>query len=145
MAKVYRLNLRLEDRLASALNTEVERERRPQSAVVRDLLEEALRMRRCPGISFLDGPTGRRAVVAGTGMDVWEIVHAYREECQHSFKALQEAFPWLNRQQLRGALAYAEMFPEEIESRIHQHERLDEDTAYRTYPYLKPIEPGKQP
>ena len=31
------------------------------SAVAKDLLEEAIKMRRCPGIAFVEGTSGRRA------------------------------------------------------------------------------------
>lgn len=145
MTKTSRINLRLDDRLAKDLDVEVERERRPHSAVVRDLLEEALRMRRCPGIAFLDGPTGRRAVMAGTGLDVWEVVHAFRGECALSFAELQKAFPGLTPQQLRSALAYAEMFPDDVEARIRRHEQLDEASAHREYPYLRPTGQYNEP
>lgn len=44
------------------------------SSTTNELLEEALRMRRCPGILFTSGPAGRRATIAGSGIDVWEII-----------------------------------------------------------------------
>jgi hypothetical protein len=44
------------------------------SAMTKDLLMEAVKMRRCPGIIFADGVTGRRARIAGTGLEVWEII-----------------------------------------------------------------------
>jgi len=37
------------------------------SGIARDLLTEAVKMRRCPGITFADGPAGRRAKIAGSG------------------------------------------------------------------------------
>ena len=40
------------------------------SGVARDLLIEAVKMRRCPGITFADGPTGRCAKIAGTGIGI---------------------------------------------------------------------------
>jgi hypothetical protein len=40
------------------------------SALATELLEEALRMRRASGVVFVDGPAGRRAALAGTGLDV---------------------------------------------------------------------------
>lgn len=65
-------------RLPEDLEREIERERERRgtsfSAAVVELLRESVRMRRVPGIVFADGPSGRRAVVAGTGLDVWEIV-----------------------------------------------------------------------
>ena len=37
-----------------------------------------MRMRSAPGVLFADGPAGRRAVIAGTGLDVWEVIAAWR-------------------------------------------------------------------
>ncbi len=48
------------------------------SGVARDLLIEAVKMRRCPGIIFADGPTGRRARIAGSGIDIWEFVAMFK-------------------------------------------------------------------
>ncbi len=42
------------------------------------LVDEALRMIEHPGIVFRDGPTGRRAGVAG-GPDVWELIAAVKQ------------------------------------------------------------------
>ncbi|MDO9565134.1 MAG: hypothetical protein Q7J15_00090, partial [Candidatus Desulfaltia sp.] len=44
------------------------------SAIAKDLLAEAVKMRRCPGIVFVNGVRGRKAKIAGTGLDVWEII-----------------------------------------------------------------------
>src|SRR5207249_4253416 len=72
------------------------------SAATNQLLEEAVRLRRCPGIAFTAGPSGRRATVAGTGLDVWEIVATYlslgRDE-----RRLREAYHWLMEPQVRAA------------------------------------------
>ena len=40
-------------------------------------LSEEEKMRRVPGILFVDGATGRRARVQGTGLEVFEIIHGY--------------------------------------------------------------------
>ena len=48
------------------------------SGIARDLLVEAVKMRRCPGIIFADGPTGRRARLAGTGIDIWEFIATFK-------------------------------------------------------------------
>jgi hypothetical protein len=47
------------------------------SAIAKDLLAEAVKMRRCPGIVFVNGVRGRKAKIAGTGLDVWEIIATY--------------------------------------------------------------------
>ena len=59
-------------RLPESLREELAREFatrgvREWSSGVIDLLTEALRMRRVPGIAFTDTVTGRRPVLAGTG------------------------------------------------------------------------------
>ena len=47
------------------------------SAAANLLVDEALRMSEHPGVVFRDGPTGRRAALAG-GPDVWEVVRAVK-------------------------------------------------------------------
>ena len=42
-----------------------------------DLLSEAIKIRRCPGVIFADGVSGRRARIAGTGLEIWEIMASY--------------------------------------------------------------------
>ncbi len=63
-------SVRLPDELARMVRSWAEERGRPFSEVLRELLEEAVKMRRCPGIVFADGPSGRRARVAGTGLEV---------------------------------------------------------------------------
>ena len=72
------------------------------SSIVKDLLIEAIKMRHCPGIIFAEGVTGRRARVAGTGLEVWEIVSTFKGVHQ-DFKRLKKAYHWLTEQQLRAA------------------------------------------
>ncbi|HLZ70179.1 MAG TPA: DUF433 domain-containing protein [Dehalococcoidia bacterium] len=78
---------------------------------------EAEKMRRVPGIVFADGPTGRRARIAGTGIEVFEVIGPHRQMGE-SWDALREAFHWLTEAQLRAALAYAAAYPEEIGARL---------------------------
>ena len=65
------------------------------SSVARDLLVEAVEMKNCPGILFADGPTGRRARVSGTGIDVWEIVAAFKGAGEE-YLELKKAYHWLS-------------------------------------------------
>lgn len=113
-------------RLPTSLERELEREfaRRgvkEWSAGVVDLLSEAVRMRRVPGVVFVDSRTGRRPMVAGTGLDVWELVatwHAVgRDEAE--FRA---ATDWLTDVQRRAALNYYALYPEEIDARLAAEE-----------------------
>jgi hypothetical protein len=45
--------------------------RETRTALAERYVEEGLRMDEHPGIGFADGPAGRRAILLGTGLDVW--------------------------------------------------------------------------
>jgi uncharacterized protein (DUF433 family) len=115
---------------------EIERTSRGRdfSAAAIELLNEALKMRRCPGILFADGPTGRRARVAGTGLDVWEVIATYRSVGE-SFKRLKAAYPQLDDVKLRAALSYYECYPGEIDNRISDNEAWTPQTLKARYPF----------
>ena len=108
------------------------------SAAAIELLNEALKMRRCPGILFADGPTGRRARIAGTGLDVWEVIATYRSVGQ-SLKRLKGAYPQLDEVKLRAALSYYECYPEEIDGRISDNEAWTQQTLRSRYPFTGPV------
>ncbi len=105
------------------------------SSITKDLLAEAIKMRRCPGIVFTDGVTGRKARVAGTGLEVWEIITTYIGVKQN-VKRLQKAYHWLTEQQLRAAIGYYTVYGEEIDQQIKQNESWSKDTIIENYPYL---------
>ena len=87
-------------------------------------------MRRAPGIVFADGPAGRRAVVAGSGLDVWEVVATWRAG-GGDWEDLRTDYPWLAEPQLRAALAYYELYPAEIDARLAREERWTADRVRR--------------
>ncbi len=137
MTKSARVSIRLEDEIQREVDRLAREERRALSAVLRDLIEEAVRTRRCPGILFAHGPAGRRAVIAGTGLEVWEVVAAYRE-CEEDVERLQAAYDWLTPSQLRNALGYARIYRDEIEGEIERQRELDKPEAERRYGHLFP-------
>lgn len=114
-----------------------ERMGRDFETVVNELLDEGLKMRRVPGIVFMDTPSGRVATIAGSGLGVWEIVMGYRA-VDEDLERLRESFHWLAESQLRSALTYAEMYPEEIENRIQRDERWMPEKIYEMYPFMRP-------
>jgi uncharacterized protein (DUF433 family) len=105
------------------------------SAIVKDLLAEAIKMRRCPGIVFAEGTGGRRARVAGTGIEVWEIISAYRSVGKDP-KRLKTAYHWLSPEQLRAALGYHAAYPQEIERQIEQNERWTESKIRERHAFM---------
>jgi len=124
-------------RLPEDLEREKERRGTSFSAAVVDPLREAVRMRRVPGIVFVDGASGRRAVVAGTGLDVWEIVATWHEVGE-GYRALRESYDWLTEPQLRAALGYYELYPEEVEARLAREEWWTPDRVSSELPFTRP-------
>ncbi len=105
------------------------------SSIAKDLLAEAIKMRRCPGIVFADGVSGRRARIAGTGLEVWEVITTYRSVNQ-DFSRLQKAYHWLTEQQLRAAIGYYTAYREEIDEVIERNESWSRDAVAKRFPFL---------
>ncbi|MEJ2679172.1 MAG: hypothetical protein P8174_08875 [Gemmatimonadota bacterium] len=129
-------------RVPETLQREIEREMERRgvtewSAMVLELLEEAVRMRRAPGIIFVDGATGRRAVVAGSGLEVWEVVQMW-QEVGHDYRRLRAAYDWLSEPQLRAALSYWELYGPEIEERLAREARWTTERVQRELPFTMP-------
>jgi uncharacterized protein (DUF433 family) len=80
-------------------------------------LSEAEKMRLVPGIIFADGPCGRRARIAGTGLDVFEIIKEL-QIVNGDREQLARGFHWLSPEQIQAALDYYAAFPEEIDARL---------------------------
>lgn len=105
------------------------------SSVAKQLLEEAVKIHRCPGIVFTEGVRGRRARVAGTGIEVWEIVATYRSVGKDP-KRLRKAYHWLTDQQIQSALGYYKAYPEEINCLIAEKETWTQERLHKRYPFL---------
>jgi len=105
------------------------------SGLARDLLIEAVKLRRCPGITFADGPTGRRARIAGTGIEVWELISTFKG-LEEDYKKLKKAYHWLSEQQIRAALSYYALYTKEIDERISANEVMTEDRVLKRFPFL---------
>src|ERR1700727_1261606 len=73
------LSVRLSDATISRLGARARRVHLPPRTLAQRYVEEGLRMDEHPLIRFADGPAGRRARLAGTGKDVWEIIAAVRD------------------------------------------------------------------
>jgi uncharacterized protein (DUF433 family) len=105
------------------------------SSIAKDLLTEAIKMRHCPGIIFAEGVTGRRAGVAGTGLEVWEIVAGFKS-VNENFQRLKKAYHWLTEQQLRAALGYYKAYRDEIDRQIKRNESWSSEGLLKRYPFL---------
>jgi hypothetical protein len=120
-------SVRFEPRVLERLSAFVaaHREMTLSSATSR-LVDEALRSREHPLITFKDGPAGRRARLVG-GPDVWEVIGAV-----HSVRASEPALAGdevlivvaetsgVPMPFLRAALAYWGDYPEEVDAFLDQ-------------------------
>jgi uncharacterized protein (DUF433 family) len=130
-------SIRIPDELAKTIQDEAESSGRDFSAVANELLTEAVKLKRCPGVLFADGPSGRRARIAGTGLDVWEVISTYKNLNRDDAR-LREAYHWLSEPQLRSALSYFRLYPEEIDRQIARNEAWDKDRLADRHPSLVP-------
>lgn len=127
--------LRLRSRLRVAIERIAKRTRRSFSEVTQDLIEEALRMRECPGIYFADEPAGREAKVAGTGLAVWEVIRDYLAAGKDE-KVLRKALPRLSAGQVKACLIYYGKYPQEIEAAIEENAALTREAVQIQSPGL---------
>jgi len=105
------------------------------TAVTNELLEEAVKVHRCPGIVFTEGVSGKRARIAGTGIEVWEVVATYRSVAE-DFERLRKSYHWLTVQQLKAALGYYNVYTAEIDAIMAENEGLTPEEVRKRYPFL---------
>jgi hypothetical protein len=113
-------SMRLSKRMETFVDREATRTGRSRGAVVEALADEALRMRLFPGIAFRGADWERRAWVIGTALDVWQIVDAYKDIKSVERMAAGGA---ADERQIRLALDYYGLFPEEIDAAVAENRR----------------------
>jgi uncharacterized protein (DUF433 family) len=129
--------IRLPSALDEAIQREADRRDGNWTAMTTELLDEALRQRRAPGVAFVDGVTGRRAVVAGTGLEVWEVVATWKD-ADEDFARTREAFSWLSELQVRAALGYYRLYPDEIDRRLAREDAWTRERLQAELPFAIP-------
>ena len=128
-------SIRLPEQTVQEIETLATKSGREFSHLVRDMIVEAVKMRHCPGISFAEGPTGRRAKIAGSGIDVWEFV-ATLKGLGENYDKLRRTYHWLTDQQIRAALSFYSQYPDEIDEQISRSEAMTRDKVFERYPFL---------
>src|SRR2546430_15903915 len=126
--------MRLRRSLRKDLETTAARTRRSVADVAQELLDEALRMRQCPGIYFADEPSGRTAKIGGTGLSVWEVVRDFSRD-QNSGR-IRKAFPQLSQAQVTAALMYYARYRDEVQAKIDANAALTSESIKKQYPRL---------
>ncbi len=126
--------MRLRQSLRRELEAAAARSRRSVADVTQELLDEALRMRQCPGIYFADEPSGRTAKIGGTGLGVWEVVRDFSKD--QDADRLRKAFPQLSQAQITAALMYYARYRDEVQAQIDANAALTPEAIEKQYPGL---------
>lgn len=114
-------SFRFSNRTLSRLDERAHEIRETRTGLAERYVEEGLRMDEHPGIGFADGPSGRRAVVVGTGLDVWEIIATVK--LGGSAEAVAQYLE-LALASVRAAVRYYASFPDEIDERLARQEAI---------------------
>jgi uncharacterized protein (DUF433 family) len=132
-------SLRIPEQLDRQISREIEfRGERDWSKGAISLLEEAVRASRVPGVVFVQRRGGRRAAIAFSGLEVWEIIATWKEAGE-SWAQLVEAYPELTEHQLRAAVAYYQAYPEEIEERLAREAYWTPERVAEELPFTRPV------
>jgi uncharacterized protein (DUF433 family) len=129
-------SVRLDKKTLSEVESLLRLKNETFSSITAELLTEAIKMRRCPGIIFVEGATGRRARIEGSGIDVWELISAYHD-LKDDLPALKEAFHWLTERQIMAAIGYARTYPDEIEMLIRKNSEWSKENSRAELPFTR--------
>jgi hypothetical protein len=98
-----------------------ERVQMPLRTLAQRYIDEGLRMDEHPLVRFADGPAGRRARLAGTGSDVWEVIAAVRDNGWDLAKTAEHLQLALGL--VQAAVTYYGAYRDEIDRWIERNER----------------------
>src|SRR5690242_11733529 len=137
------MQIEIPDELGASLAKVAEETGQDAASLATEMLTEAIKMRRAPGILFADGATGRRARIGGTGIEVFEVIDVY-ELVGRDREELQRQFSWLDKFQLDMAVAYYEAFPEDIAPYLKSDEQVQAEleALWAQHPQTSPHWPG---
>jgi uncharacterized protein (DUF433 family) len=140
------MQIEIPEELTAAVEEIADKTGQDVESLVAEMVTEAIKMRRVPGILFADGATGRRARVGGTGIEVFEIIQVYvAGGCD--LEDLRKQFDWLDEYQLNMAVAYYEAYPEDIQPYLHTEEEeiAAMEALWAKYPQMRADWPGRRP
>jgi hypothetical protein len=131
------VSLELPDEVRAAIEETGAQSGRDFSSIASEMLSEAVRMRRFPGIVFVDGPFGRSARLEGTDTDARAVLALFnrfggnrerlRQECSH-----------LDEQQIETALAYCEAYSDEVGEQLDAELIQAVEAVWKSHPITKP-------
>jgi len=130
-------SLRVPETLEREIAREIARRgSRDWSSGVLSLLDEAVRVSRAPGIVFVDSNRERRAALAFTGLEIWEIIRFWKNAGE-KWEDFREQFEELSEQQLRAAVNYYRLYPAEIDARLAKEDYWTEERIAAEFPFTQ--------
>lgn len=133
--------LRARRRTLHALEEEARRYKVPPRTLAERMIEEGVKMRRHPGVVFVERGGGRDAVLAGRPrLSIWQIVQVVRAN-----RTRAGAARWLSIDEasIDRAMAYAAEYPDEVEQAIRENDEAFE-RAKRLYPASASLTSGRR-
>lgn len=104
-------------RVASPTFEELERRAHergvPRNALTERYIAEGVKMDEHPEIAFREGALGRRAILAGTRLDVWQVIETVRN-CDNSVKEAAD-YLGLPPARVEAAVTYYAVYREEVD------------------------------
>ncbi|HEV8523554.1 MAG TPA: hypothetical protein VGQ71_03555 [Terriglobales bacterium] len=116
---------RLEPWLEHAIREFWARHGEGPSGGLRRVAEEWWTLHNFRHLEFRDDVAGRRAAIRG-GPDVWEVVLVARQNGGDRDALFEHFGTLVSREALDDALGYADRFPQPVEARIRENERVAE-------------------
>jgi uncharacterized protein (DUF433 family) len=125
-------SFRFSSSLLAALEERARERGESMTAVAERYLEEGLRRESHPLVVFRDGEVGRRAALAGTRLDVGQVIETLRR----SRNAVDETAEYLSIPEayVRAAVRYYADYPDEVDAwqeRVHAIAKREEDAWRR--------------
>jgi uncharacterized protein (DUF433 family) len=101
-----------------------------RNALTERYIAEGVKMDEHPLIAFREGALGRRAVVAGTRLDVWQVIETLR----NSGNSVQEAAEYLGLPpaRMQAAVDYYAVYRDEVDE-LAERERAVAERAEATW------------
>ena len=112
--------LRLRPGVSERLAAQAQRAGLAPRTLAQRYVDESLRREDHPLVRFADGPSGRRAAMVGSGLDVWEVIATVRENGNdpEETAAYLEVAPGL----VQAAISYYGDYRDEIDAEIALNE-----------------------
>jgi len=130
-------SLRVPEPLEAEIKREIARRGvREWSTGVLQLIDEGIRMSRAPGVVFVSAWDGRRAALAFTGLEIWEIIRFWKARGEN-WEVFRKEFEELSEAQLQAAVNYYRLYPADIDARLAEEESWTPERVAAEFPFMR--------